>query len=272
MRVVKDHSLLGVDKAPVLLAKAEGSPQRLTHRLRTPSISPAQNLRFFPRPLRQGDMRDSTHDVQNTMTLDVNGQAPSENLNEIQTDTGRDQSLDHGGRLQDVQEKAEIMLGTTNATLHDMTSCLLDFLSNASNDTLVACLVGLGAATYLILGRVGLVLIGVLGGIILQATWEGNPQDTADDAVRVAEMKRRRDVGLDIVQRVLYWRDGTQGPTGDQDVIDVQTKSFDASKRPSDFLSFQPTTGAALSNLTDAVIDDYVRYSFYSHSVFDVVN
>ena len=59
----------------------------------------------------------------------------------------------------------------------DLTSYALNFLSNASNETLGACFVGLGATTYLVLGRIGLVLIGVVGGVVLHATWDGDATD-----------------------------------------------------------------------------------------------
>ena len=202
------------------------------------------------------------------MTLDAISQAQSENLSQIHADTVGDQSQQHGDHLQNVQEKAEVTLHTTTATMQDIQNNLLSFLSGARNDTLIACLVGLGAATYFILGRVGLVLIGVLGGITLQATWEGSPQDVADDALRVAEMKRRKEVGLDVVQRVLQWRDRRYGPNGDRREIDAPPDSCDAA----DFSSLQPATGTALSNLTDAVLKDYVRYSSPSHHTLLTVN
>ena len=43
----------------------------------------------------------------------------------------------------------------------------LEFLSNASNETLGACIVGLAAVTWLVLERVGLVLIGERVGLVL---------------------------------------------------------------------------------------------------------
>src|SRR3954451_11700486 len=42
----------------------------------------------------------------------------------------------------------------------------LRFFATASNETLGACVVGLCASTYLVLGRVGLVLIGAVGGVV----------------------------------------------------------------------------------------------------------
>src|SRR5437868_920931 len=56
---------------------------------------------------------------------------------------------------------------STSTTAQDLTSRILDFLSNASNETLIASLVGLGATTYFVLGRLGLLLIGGVGGVVL---------------------------------------------------------------------------------------------------------
>src|SRR5690242_15354889 len=60
---------------------------------------------------------------------------------------------------------------TTTATKTVNTSAAIDatlrFFANASNETLGACVVGLCASTYLVLGRFGLVLIGAVGGVVL---------------------------------------------------------------------------------------------------------
>ncbi|KAL8872462.1 MAG: hypothetical protein Q9198_007204 [Flavoplaca austrocitrina] len=101
---------------------------------------------------------------------------------------------------------------------------ILQFLSTASNETLGACLAGLGAATYFILGRIGLVLIGVVGGIVLHAVWEDrNELEISEDVDAV----------------------GSKPPYSTL----------------SNLLEFEPATGAALTGLTDAVVRDYVKYT-----------
>jgi hypothetical protein len=141
-------------------------------------------------------------------------------------------------------------------TAQQLTDHALTFLSNASNETLGACLVGLGATTYLVLGRVGLVLMGVVGGVVLHATWEGHTQE----APKSAEEKRRKEIGLDVVHRVLDWR--TQQKETPEDVDDdaasLQVDIY--SKKALDFTGFQPETEVALNELTDAVIRDYVKF------------
>lgn len=135
----------------------------------------------------------------------------------------------------------------------DLTSRVLDFLSNASNETLGACIVGLGAATWLILGRVGLVLIGIVGGVVLHATWEGGGQDQANDEARALEARRRREKGLDVAGRVLDWRGKTKAEKHSGELAHQSHKTLD-------FSGFQPETAAALTGLTDAVVRDYVKY------------
>jgi len=146
--------------------------------------------------------------------------------------------------------------------LREVADRSLAFLSNASNETLGACIVGLGACTYFILGRVGLVVIGVVGGALLHATWERSGQSVGKEDTKVAELTRRRQVGIDVVSRVLEWRQ-TTAPTvesdqkaGTKNVIKVPAD------RDLDFEGFQPVTRAALTGLIDAVVRDYVKYSF----------
>ncbi len=126
----------------------------------------------------------------------------------------------------------------------DMTTRALRFLSTASTETIGGIAVGLAACTYLVLGRVGLVLIGALGGVVLHATWEGQSL--------VSGIKdTRREKGLDVVRRILDLREvQKQGVKDDKD-NEVIGNSFEG---------FQPETAAALNELVDAVIRDYVKW------------
>ena len=141
------------------------------------------------------------------------------------------------------------------------TGILLDFLSNASNETLGACVVGLGASTYFVLGRIGLVLIGIVGGVVLHATWEYNGQNHGHegDDIKALELRRRREVGLDVVRRLLDWRDSKSGSDkAKQERSQVTARS--SSKPDLDYSSLAPATSAALEGLSDAIIRDYVKY------------
>ena len=140
-------------------------------------------------------------------------------------------------------------------------SSVLHFLSTASNETLGACIVGLGAITYLVLGRVGLILIGVVGGIVLHATWEeGSARSDEEVNSKGNSARRKREDGLNVLQRVLDWRDTRliAESEANEGINELQAR-MSAQKRL-DFSNFEPSTGAALTGLTDAVIRDYVKY------------
>jgi hypothetical protein len=160
------------------------------------------------------------------------------------------------GSDENVQPRRELDLTSTSS--QDLVSHLLDFLSNASNEKLGACLVGLGATTYFVFGRIGLVLIGIVVGVALHATWEGNNGGSGDGTAKAREARRRREVALDIVGRVLDWRDKKRDDS-DSATHEVELKA--GAIKPLDFSGFAPETAAALNGLTDAVIRDYVKYT-----------
>ena len=141
--------------------------------------------------------------------------------------------------------------------LKELTTSLLDFLSTASNEALCACVAGLVAITYFVLGRIGLVLIGVAAGIVLHATWEGG--STKDEQYKVQEAKRRKEVGLDIIQRLLDWQYETYSPKHVNHVDRGNTDVMSSAGKELDFEDFRPVTASALRNLTDAVVRDYVK-------------
>ncbi|MCJ1352710.1 MAG: hypothetical protein MMC33_002694 [Icmadophila ericetorum] len=146
---------------------------------------------------------------------------------------------------------------TTTTRGQDIVNQLLEFFSTASNEILGACFLGLGAATYLILGRVGLVLIGAVGGVVLHATFEsgGTHNDSGEE-----EIKKRKENGMQIVSRLLDWREKTpKEQNGDGiDSQDIALKLSAGEKL--DFADFQPATRNALTSLVDAVIRDYVKW------------
>jgi hypothetical protein len=142
------------------------------------------------------------------------------------------------------------------STIQSLTDQALQFLSTASNETIGACLVGLGATTYMVLGRVGLVLMGVVGGVVLHATWEGTIHN-APGAIqaKAAEEKRRKEVALDVVQRALAWQSKKQAKAID----DGYPSKVEIISDNLNYDDYQPETSSALNELTDAVIRDYVK-------------
>lgn len=144
--------------------------------------------------------------------------------------------------------------------VRNFTDEVLNFLSNASNETLGACALGLFASTYLILGRVGLVLIGAVSGIVLHATWENTHDDrdgTQDGLQKSAS--RRKELGVEIAKRILDWRDRRGGPGQEAEEESIR---FEPSlgTRSLEYSEFRQATRAALTSLTDAIIRDYVKY------------
>lgn len=141
--------------------------------------------------------------------------------------------------------------------LRSATNKALIWLSNATNEQLGACLVGLGASTYLVFGRVGLVLIGVVGGVVLHATWEGSNGNGAGSEAGLKEMARRREVGIDVAHRVLDWREKRlPGENNDADALGL---GLAEKVQAADFNDFKPETAAALDAFCDAVVRDYVK-------------
>lgn len=168
----------------------------------------------------------------------------------------------------DATEKIE---STSNATmakvtedatvnLQELISFILRFLSDASNETLAACFIGLGASTYIVFGRLGLILIGVVGGVILHASWEEHSKAQIDGGFIVSETKNRRERGLDVIRRILDGPGNSRvTDTGGELALNQENSSLSSSEPG--FSSFEPGTAAALASLTDAVIRDYVKYS-----------
>lgn len=158
---------------------------------------------------------------------------------------------------------AQTNLDDLQLNLQNLTDRTLRFLANASNETLGACIVGLGAATYVVLGRVGLILIGIVGGVALHATWEGNLNDAGDSKAQNQEA-RRKERGVEVAHRLLQWRDTVhaQQETDSNEESNTQVKLY--SGKTLDYSEFRPETAAALTELTDAVIRDYVKLVFHA--------
>ncbi|OAA42058.1 PX domain-containing protein [Metarhizium rileyi] len=121
----------------------------------------------------------------------------------------------------------------------------LQFISEATPTTLAGIAVALSAILYAILGRVGLVLIGAVGGVLVYISLElRNP------AIAQA---MRGEKGPEVLDRV--WLDLTQCKREDcshhGEHEDAAIRSFD---------DFRPETRDALGGLVDAVIRDYVKW------------
>lgn len=135
---------------------------------------------------------------------------------------------------------------------------VLDFLSTSNNETLLGVFALLTLATYIILGRIGLLLIGVALGIILHASWEGT-HEHGDEALSMP--KKRKELALEVSKRLLDWpKFASSADTSTETDASLVANPEDMSARDLDYASFQPATAAALRSLTDAVVRDYVKY------------
>lgn len=177
-------------------------------------------------------------------------------------DSGQQQNLSVKESNGVTYEAIELQDNTSvSVKARDLTSQILGFLSRANNDTLGACLAGLVAITYLILGRVGLVVIGVFVGVVLHTTWEEiiNTHGNAPDSIYEIR-KRKQEQGFAILERVLDWRERKTSNNGFEYDDVAEENSPIVLSTELDFSDFPPSTGAALTNLTEAVIRDYVKY------------
>lgn len=167
---------------------------------------------------------------------------------------GEFENTENSALQKDVPAQSE-STGNRNETRPPQSKELLDsalnFLSNASNEALFGMFACLMVATYIILGRLGLILIGTIAGVILHASWEGGNNEPHGHEAGLPNA-RRRDFSLRIANRVLDWQ--TRKPSADFDIKSASDSTLDL-----DYTTFRPKTAAALKSLTDAVIKDYVK-------------
>lgn len=143
--------------------------------------------------------------------------------------------------------------------VEDLLSRLLGFFSTASNETLGACVVVLSTSTYIVLGRIGLILLGVLGGIVLHATWDERRQTTTDGLVTESTTGEQKIRGLKIVERLLDWRERERSYKTHETSGSNNHSSENRVSKELDFTDYEPAIGGALSDLIEAVIQDYVK-------------
>ncbi|KAK4241656.1 PXA domain-containing protein [Achaetomium macrosporum] len=128
-----------------------------------------------------------------------------------------------------------------------LTGRVFRFLATATPETLGGVAVGLAATTYLVLGRLGLVLIGAFGGIVSFIQWEQRNIEVARAV--------RGEGGIDVLARLLAARKEPEkalleGQSA-KDAEGALVRSFD---------DLQPETREAMNELVDAVIDNYVKW------------
>lgn len=134
----------------------------------------------------------------------------------------------------------------------------LDFLSTSNNETLLGVFGLLAVGTYVILGRIGLLLIGVALGVLLHASWEGPSHHNDSEDSRTP--RKRRELALEVSQRLLDWpKRALPAEASNEIEAGALVAPEDLSSSDLDYETFRPATAAALRSLTDAVIQDYVK-------------
>lgn len=144
-------------------------------------------------------------------------------------------------------------------TIASLAQNVLAFLSTASNEQLGMVMGGLALATYLVLGRLGLLLIGTVTGVVLHAYWEESLHERESQLDLEQSRRRRKELALEVASRLLEW----PSRKDDSAEADEEGETEDAGEPAgagAEFSNLPPATAAALSTLTDAVIRDYVLY------------
>lgn len=136
---------------------------------------------------------------------------------------------------------------------------MLRFLSSADNLTLTWLVTSLAIVTYVLLGRIGLLLIGLVAGVAIHASWEAADTGLRGDPTGTSSIYRRKELSLNIANRLLEL--SSRKPPEPKSNGGIIAEAAEGMCEPElDFSGFPPKTAAALRSLTNAVIKDYVKY------------
>ncbi|KAL4916882.1 PXA domain-containing protein [Aspergillus aurantiobrunneus] len=180
---------------------------------------------------------------------DASTQSQSDQAQHIERPTSNDDT-NHGRGSQSGTDNSD---GTPLKQLVGMT---LQFLSTCCNETLLLILVCLMGATYIILGRLGLLLIGAVLGVALHASWEGAENGHSS----ASQNSSRKQLSLNIVHKLLEWKINQRIETSPNNGNPGEINTENESDMDVDISSLGPMTAAALHLLIDAAVRDYVNY------------
>jgi hypothetical protein len=134
---------------------------------------------------------------------------------------------------------------------------ILHFLQTADNQVLLAFLGALALLVYLVLGRLGLLLIGLVSGFLFHEYWAGLANYGAQFGVRgFIGAPSRKELGIEVAARLLDWTSQRAALETDHDNEVVRITNDDLTV---DSSRYPPATAAALTELVDATIRDYVK-------------
>ncbi|KAK2802143.1 hypothetical protein FQN49_008900, partial [Arthroderma sp. PD_2] len=142
----------------------------------------------------------------------------------------------------------------SNPTTQSLIDQVSLFVAHADRITLISIAAGLVAVAYVLFGRLSLLLVGAIGGVVLHIWWEGHESGIDGDNETSAKRKRQ-ELSLEVANRLttLY---ADRGPKFDVDG-DPLHKLGDSVL---DYSKLGPATGSALTAFTDSVIADYVNW------------
>ncbi|OAL66973.1 hypothetical protein A7C99_2370 [Trichophyton rubrum] len=140
-------------------------------------------------------------------------------------------------------KSATVPPSSTSQSLVDQVSL---FVAHADGTTLISISAGVVAVSYVLFGRLALLLVGAIGGVILHIWWEGQDNGTNGDDEGAAKRKRH-ELSLEVANRLtaLYVDNGSK----QEDDEDTLNRSAESSL---DYSKMGPATEAALTALTNS--------------------
>lgn len=141
----------------------------------------------------------------------------------------------------------------SNPTTQSLIDQVSLFLAHADRITLLSISAGLIGVSYVLFGRLALLLVGAVGGVVLHIWWDEHEGQT-DGESEAAGKRKRHELSLEVANRLtrLHADRGAKSEE-DEDLLHKQGDSI------LDYSKLGPATGTALTAFTDSVIADYVK-------------
>ncbi|EFQ98896.1 PX domain-containing protein [Nannizzia gypsea CBS 118893] len=144
---------------------------------------------------------------------------------------------------------ATIPPNSTSQSLVDQVSL---FVAHADRTTLISTAAGAVAVSYVLFGRLALLLIGAIGGVVLHIWWEGQ-NSGADGDNEGAAKRKRHELSLEVANRLTALYADNASKVDDDEAASSGESALDYSR-------MGPATEVALTALTNSVIADYVSW------------
>lgn len=168
--------------------------------------------------------------------------APNEALDDYKSRSDNEDPTNHDLTTSDTGNPrfpdAQIIAPVNRAAVYDSA---LAFLATATPEKLVGIFTVLIIATYILLGRLGLILIGTILGVVLHASWEGGGLDAR---------RKQTEGSVELAGRLLDWdpRKNKPGKTNVTNSGDIEY-----------YVDLPPIIADALASFADGVIEAHVK-------------